>query len=381
MNPAWIDAPDDTSDPVTFDIVVTAAPEAVDDPNETTTEDTQAILHVLDNDVADGPGMVVTGVSDPAKAPPRSSRRAGSFKEGDGPIAVPLLGNDQDIDGDVLKISATSNGSLGTVAVTGGGTGLTYDPNPLASGSDTFTYTVSDGHGGTDTATVLVTITPDTAPPVLSNLREGIAPQTLATDAANTTKVDLSWAGTDAGSGVASYLLQVSVDGGPYSSIALSSPTATTGTRALTIGHIYQFRVRATDREGNVSAYNLWPTITPGRHQETSTLVTYVGTWTSVSSPSKSGGASRSVTATSARARLSFTGRDVGWVATRGTAGGRADVYLDGKRIATVDLHATTAQYRVMVLRWHFATKAAHVLELRPLGDGRIDLDAFVVLR
>ena len=113
MNPAWIDAPDDTSDPVTFDIVVTAAPEAVDDPNETTTEDTQAILHVLDNDVADGPGMVVTGVSNPAKAPPRSSRRAGSFKEGDGPIAVPVLANDQDIDGDVLKISAKTNGSPG----------------------------------------------------------------------------------------------------------------------------------------------------------------------------------------------------------------------------------------------------------------------------
>ena len=54
MNPAWIDPPDDTSDPVTFEIIVTGAPDAVDDPSATTSEDTQAILHVLDNDDADG---------------------------------------------------------------------------------------------------------------------------------------------------------------------------------------------------------------------------------------------------------------------------------------------------------------------------------------
>ena len=65
-------------------------------------------------------------------------------------------------------ITAKTNGAKGTVAITGGGTGLTYDPAPLKNGTDTFTYTVSDGHGGTDTATVLVTITPDTAAPVVA---------------------------------------------------------------------------------------------------------------------------------------------------------------------------------------------------------------------
>ena len=40
------------------------------------------------------------------------------------------------------------------MAITGGGTGLTYTPAPDANGSDTFTYTVNDGKGGIASATV-----------------------------------------------------------------------------------------------------------------------------------------------------------------------------------------------------------------------------------
>ena len=153
--------------------------------------------------------------------------------EGAGPIAAAVLANDQDIDGDTLKITAKTNGAKGTVVITGGGTGLTYDPGPLKDGMDTFTYTVSDGHGGTDIATVLVTITPDTAAPVLSGLTQSMPSQTLATNTANTVKVDLAWTASDVGSGVVSYQLQVSVDGGTYTTITL--PTATTRTMQRTL--------------------------------------------------------------------------------------------------------------------------------------------------
>ena len=40
-----------------------------------------------------------------------------------------------------------------------------------------------------------------------------------------------------------------------------------------------------------------------------------------------------------------------------------------------------TTEYRRIVFRWSFPTKASHPLELRPLGDGRVDVDAFIVLR
>ena len=47
-------------------------------------------------------------------------------------------------------ITAKTNGAKGVVAITGGGTGLTYKPNLNANGSDSFTYTIDDGHGATD---------------------------------------------------------------------------------------------------------------------------------------------------------------------------------------------------------------------------------------
>ena len=72
---------------------------------------------------------------------------------GDNPITV--LANDTDPDtGDTRTITAITQGANGTVAITGAGTGLTYTPNAGFVGPDTFTYTITDGAGATDTATV-----------------------------------------------------------------------------------------------------------------------------------------------------------------------------------------------------------------------------------
>ena len=80
-----------------------------------------------------------------------------------GPTAVDVLGNDTDAENDTLQVTGKTNGAKGSVTITGGGTGLTYDPAPGPAGTDTFTYTISDGNGGVDTATVHVTIS-NTAP-------------------------------------------------------------------------------------------------------------------------------------------------------------------------------------------------------------------------
>lgn len=80
--------------------------------------------------------------------------------------AAILLGNDSDVDlSDVLTITSVSNDN-GASTVSLSGTNITYDPNGefdyLAEGevgTDTFTYAIGDGHGGTDTATVSVVIT------------------------------------------------------------------------------------------------------------------------------------------------------------------------------------------------------------------------------
>ena len=47
-----------------------------------------------------------------------------------GPTAVDVLGNDTDAENDTLQVTGKTNGAKGSVSITGGGTGLTYDPAP-----------------------------------------------------------------------------------------------------------------------------------------------------------------------------------------------------------------------------------------------------------
>ena len=55
-------------------------------------------------------------------------------------------------------ITGITQGSNGAVHITGGGTGVTYLPNAGYHGIDTFTYTVTDGLGHTETGTVSVIV-------------------------------------------------------------------------------------------------------------------------------------------------------------------------------------------------------------------------------
>lgn len=64
-----------------------------------------------------------------------------------------------DVDGDTLSYAVSTQGTLGTAAVSSSGA-ITYTPNADANGTDTFVLTVSDGNGGTATQTVTVNIAP-----------------------------------------------------------------------------------------------------------------------------------------------------------------------------------------------------------------------------
>jgi len=79
-------------------------------------------------------------------------------------VVIDVLANDSDPDGDDLEvISATSPN--GTVEINPDGT-LTFTPDQDFNGPTTIEYTVSDGNGGTDTATVSVEVTPVNDDPV-----------------------------------------------------------------------------------------------------------------------------------------------------------------------------------------------------------------------
>src|SRR5262249_44221421 len=76
---------------------------------------------------------------------------------------IDVMANDSDPDGDKLAVSSFTQGPHGQVTANADGT-LTYTPAPNYLGSDSFAYTISDGRGGTATATVsILVVAPITA--------------------------------------------------------------------------------------------------------------------------------------------------------------------------------------------------------------------------
>lgn len=76
----------------------------------------------------------------------------------DTPRSVNVLGNDTDAEGDTLTVVGTNNAVNGSATISGGNT-VVFTPAPNFSGTASVNYTVADGNGGTDDATLTITVT------------------------------------------------------------------------------------------------------------------------------------------------------------------------------------------------------------------------------
>jgi hypothetical protein len=115
--------------------------------------------------------------------------------------------------------------------------------------------------------------------------------------------------------------------------------------------------------------------------------ITYTGEWTRQTLSTASGGSTEYATDSGAKAELSFAGSNVGWLSNKGPDRGKAEVWIDGVKAATVDLYSSSAQPRKMVFTKNWDSADSHTLEIRATGTKnaassgtRIDVDAFVVL-
>ncbi|MFC7503971.1 beta strand repeat-containing protein [Nocardioides sp. GCM10030258] len=112
-------------------------------------------------------------------AAPVADDDAATIGENAGATVVPVLVGDTDANGDSLAVTGVDvTGTVGLV--TNNGTDVSYDPNgafeSLGAGqtvTDTFSYTVSDGHGGTDTGLVTITVTGVNDAPAIANIEAG----------------------------------------------------------------------------------------------------------------------------------------------------------------------------------------------------------------
>jgi hypothetical protein len=114
--------------------------------------------------VSDGKGgnasATVTIVVNPVNDPPVAVDDSATT-DANGPVNINVLANDTDPDGDALTVSDYSATSVQSSTVECTSLGVcTYTPPPNFGGTDTFTYTVSDGKGGVSSAVVTVMVEP-----------------------------------------------------------------------------------------------------------------------------------------------------------------------------------------------------------------------------
>lgn len=114
--------------------------------------------------IADGQGTVTIADNDGTITPPSNSspiaqNDSATTLEGT-PVTIAVLGNDTDPDGDTVSVTVVGNPANGTIVLNSDNT-VEYTPNENYTGGDSFTYTISDGLGGTDTATVNIVVSAD----------------------------------------------------------------------------------------------------------------------------------------------------------------------------------------------------------------------------
>ena len=103
--------------------------------------------------------VTVVNVQDP----PVANADSGNTQEDTVLPNIDILANDSDPDNDMLTVTMAVAPN-GAVVINPDGT-IDYTPNPGFNGTDTVTYTISDGNGGFATSTVLINVAPVADPP------------------------------------------------------------------------------------------------------------------------------------------------------------------------------------------------------------------------
>ncbi len=218
----------------------------------------------------------------------------------------------------------------------------------------------------------------DPAAPQVDSLKTRLAGRT---GGGPTVAVTLSWELAPGSAPATGFEISQRVDDRGFERVASLAGDARSLPMTLGVGRTSTFRIEPIGGDGVIGPPKDWAPVTPGRHQESSKLVSASGSWRDASGPSLSGGGVTYSRTRGARVTFDFRGTDVGWVATLTPMSGRAQVRIDGKLIDTVDLAADAVRYRQLVFRRHVTGDGPHTLEIRAVSGGRVDVDAFVVLR
>ena len=120
------------------------------------------------------------------------------------------------------------------------------------------------------------------------------------------------------------------------------------------------------------------------RYEQSDQRLLYLGTWSTVSGAGASGGSDKRCNTSSGSVTVTFTGRQLDWIATTGPEMSKADVSLDGGAAVTVDLFSADTLYQQKVWSTGMLTTGTHKLEIswneENASGAYIDVDALEVL-
>ena len=285
-------------------------------------------------------------------------------------------------DSDVADVLISNNADMSAAQTFPyiAGMGTTWALAGLANGSTQSVYVRFRDQAGDMSATFSDSIVVDLTRPTMGSL---LRPRLVMGEKVGTTvPLLLSWhAASDTVTSVAGYVVQASQDGGPYTVVRRPSHTQTYV--AMLPSRTYRFRVTATDQAGNTSTAVSTTGLEAVAFQESSQAVRYRGKWTTQADSRAWGGHLRYSGVRGASAKLTFTGRGIAWIAETSPYLGNAVIYVDGSRVATINLReVTTYRWTGYVRMW--ASDGRHTLRVVVAGSAghrRVDIDGFVVVR
>ena len=265
--------------------------------------------------------------------------------------------------------ACTSAAATGTAAELGGA-GITV--NVADNTTTSYFATATDVAGNPSGCSASsVTYVENTAPTVT-------APTTALRKARSTTNVPVTVKWTGSGT-ITSYTLQRSINGGPFQTVSLATPTSTSFADALTPGSTYQYKVQANN--GSISGTpQTGAPVQAAIIDHNSPSVVYTGAWSS-------GTDTRFSSTAGATAKVTFSGGvAVGWVSQKASTRGTADVTVDGAFAETVNLAAgvpsgKTKKNQVVSIQPLTGAGPTHTMTIKVDLNKRVDIDAFVILR
>lgn len=224
----------------------------------------------------------------------------------------------------------------------------------------------------------------DSTPPTISAVPKLIVP--LGANLGPTLiPARVSFAATDAASGICRYQLQKSFGGGAYAPVSLpwinaayTKPTVAPSSKA------YRFQVRATDCSDNVSAFVPGAPTVVTAFQNGGGAIHYTGRWLNQRVSGTYGGSIHTTSSAGASASLKFNGREVVWVASRAANRGVGRIYIDGRLVKSLNLHANGTARRRAVFTRAWTSVGTHTIKVvcaGTAGHPTIDVDAFVTVR